>query len=134
VAGISSNSGCPEMAVPTQVLERVESQLKLLYFQSGKATFKNGVLEKLEDVAALLKVYPNAKFRIEGYTDSEGTDLFNQKLSQARADLVRNTLIKQGMNENNLVAVGFGENNPIASNETAAGKAENRRVVIVVIR
>jgi OOP family OmpA-OmpF porin len=82
----------------------------------------------------LLKVYPNAKFRIEGYTDSEGTDLFNQKLSQARADLVRNTLIKQGMNENNLVAVGFGENNPIASNETAAGKAENRRVVIVVIR
>lgn len=129
-----TNEGCPDILVPVQVLSHIESKVKLINFNSGKATFKNGVLSKLEDVAKLLIEYPHVKFRIEGYTDSSGSDLLNQRLSQARAELVRNTLIKLGINENNIVAVGFGENNPIDSNKTTAGKTKNRRVVVVAIR
>ena len=132
VFGVFSKAGCPE-GVPSEILERVEKQINLVYFDSGRAVFKGDAILRLKEISNSLKLYPNAKFRIEGYTDSEGSDLFNQELSQARADLIRNYLIKFGLNENNLIAVGFGENEPIDSNETINGKAANRRAVIVVI-
>jgi outer membrane protein OmpA-like peptidoglycan-associated protein len=78
----------------------------------------------------ILKNYPNAKFSIEGHTDSDGSDKLNQKLSEDRANAVRNVLIENGIKAENLTAVGFGESKPIGSNKTKAGKAENRRTEV----
>ena len=131
VAGLASNKGCPE--VTAAVLESVKVEAKSIYFNSGKATFKSeDVPVKIESISSLLKQYPNAKFSIEGHTDSDGSDAFNQKLSQERADVVRNALIERGMKAANLTAVGYGESKPVASNKTAAGKAKNRRTEVVL--
>ncbi len=131
VAGPVSNKGCPE--VTAAVIESVKVEAKSIYFNSGKATFKSeDVPVKIESISSLLKQYPNAKFSIEGHTDSDGSDAFNQKLSQERADVVRNALIERGIKAANLTAVGYGESKPIASNKTAAGKAKNRRTEVVL--
>lgn len=135
VFGIASNSGCPEIKVPTQiVLNKIESELKNIYFHSNRAVLLNDVSTVIHGIAKILEEYPTAIFRIEGHTDATGTDLFNQNLSQARADLIRNLLIKNGVNPTNIVAVGFGESKPIATNKTPKGRARNRRVVIVLIK
>ena len=73
---------------------------------------------------------PNAKFNVEGHTDSDGSDAYNQKLSEERANVVKMALIQRGVNGDNLNAVGFGESAPIATNKTAKGKAENRRTEV----
>ena len=131
VAGPASNKGCPE--VTAAVLESVKVEAKSIYFNSGKSTFKSeDVPVKIESISTLLKQYPTAKFSIEGHTDSDGSDASNQKLSQERADVVRNALIERGLKAENLTAVGYGESKPIASNKTAAGKAKNRRTEVVL--
>jgi OOP family OmpA-OmpF porin len=131
VAGPASNKGCPE--VTAAVLESVKVEAKSIYFNSGKSTFKSeDVPVKIESISTLLKQYPTAKFSIEGHTDSDGSDASNQKLSQERADVVRNALIERGIKAANLTAVGYGESKPIASNKTAAGKAKNRRTEVVL--
>ena len=131
VAGLASNKGCPE--VTAAVLETVSMDAKSIYFNTGKATFRSeDVPVKIESISALLKQYPTAKFSIEGHTDSDGSDAFNQKLSQERADVVKNALIERGMKAENLSAVGYGESKPVATNKTAAGKAKNRRTEVVL--
>jgi len=131
VAGLASNKGCPE--VTAAVLESVKVEAKSIYFNSGKSTFKSeDVPVKIESISILLKQYPTAKFSIEGHTDSDGSDEFNQKLSQERADVVKNVLIERGMKAENLTAVGYGESKPVAPNTTAAGKAKNRRTEVVL--
>ena len=131
VAGLASNKGCPE--VTAAVLETVSMDAKSIYFNTGKATFRSeDVPVKIESISALLKQYPTAKFSIEGHTDSVGSDAFNQKLSQERADVVKNALIERGMKAENLSAVGYGESKPVATNKTAAGKAKNRRTEVVL--
>jgi OOP family OmpA-OmpF porin len=131
VAGPASNRGCPE--VTTEALEDLKVQARAIYFNSGKATFKTGDKEtpaRLDAIKEILKNYPNAKFSIEGHTDSDGSDKLNQKLSEERATAVMNALIERGVNVDNLVSKGFGESQPVASNKTAAGKAQNRRTEI----
>ncbi len=131
VAGLASNKGCPE--VTAAVLESVSVDAKSIYFNTGKSTFRSeDVPVKIESISTLLKQYPTAKFSIEGHTDSDGSDAFNQKLSQERADVVKNALIERGMKAENLSAVGYGESKPVASNKTAAGKAKNRRTEVVL--
>jgi OOP family OmpA-OmpF porin len=131
VAGPASNRGCPE--VTSEALEDLKVQARAVYFNSGKATFKTGDTEtpaRLEAIKEILKNYPNAKFSIEGHTDSTGSAKVNQKLSEDRANAVMNALIERGVNPENLVAKGFGSTVPVASNKTAAGKAQNRRTEI----
>lgn len=131
VAGPASNRGCPE--VTTEALEDLKVQARAIYFNSGKATFKTGDKEtpaRLDAIKEILKNYPNAKFSIEGHTDSDGSDKLNQKLSEERATAVMNALIERGVNVDNLVSKGFGESQPVATNKTAAGKAQNRRTEI----
>jgi OOP family OmpA-OmpF porin len=131
VPGPASNKGCPE--VTEQVLADLKVQARAVYFNSGKATFKTGDKEtqaRLEAIKEILKNYPNAKFSIEGHTDSDGSDKLNQKLSEDRAAAVMNGLIERGVNVNNLTSKGFGETMPVATNKTAAGKAQNRRTEI----
>jgi outer membrane protein OmpA-like peptidoglycan-associated protein len=83
-------------------------------------------------MANILKNYPNAKFSIEGHTDSDGSDAYNQKLSEDRANVVKNALVERGISADNLIAVGFGETKPVATNKTAKGKAQNRRTEVLL--
>ena len=131
VAGPISNRGCPE--VTTEVIESLKIQARSVFFNSGKSTFKTGdaaTIASLDAMREILRNYPNAKFSIEGHTDSDGSNAYNQKLSEDRANAVRNALIEKGVNANNLTAVGFGETKPVASNKTATGKAQNRRTEV----
>ncbi|MBS7232805.1 OmpA family protein [Flavobacterium psychroterrae] len=131
VAGPASNRGCPE--VTAEALEDLKVQARAVYFNSGKATFKTGdkeTLARLDAIKQILINYPNAKFSVEGHTDSDGSDKLNQKLSEDRAAAVMNALIERGVNVDNLQSKGFGESQPVASNKTAAGKAQNRRTEI----
>jgi outer membrane protein OmpA-like peptidoglycan-associated protein len=131
VAGLLSNNGCPEVTAAD--IDKISTDAKSIYFHTGKSTFRSeDVPVKIESISTLLKQYPTAKFSIEGHTDSDGSDASNQKLSQERADVVRNALIERGMKAENLSAVGYGESKPVASNKTAAGKAKNRRTEVVL--
>ena len=80
-----------------------------------------------------LAQYPNSDAIIEGHTDSNGSDDYNQGLSKRRAETVKMALIsKYGINPNRLTAVGYGESRPIATNETSDGRYTNRRVMVVI--
>jgi outer membrane protein OmpA-like peptidoglycan-associated protein len=102
-------------------------------FVSGKAELLPIAQQKLNDVAEALKQTEDEKaIKIEGYTDSRGSDETNLKLSQQRAEAVRSYLVARGVKPERVTAEGKGEQNPIASNDTAEGRANNRRVEIIV--
>jgi outer membrane protein OmpA-like peptidoglycan-associated protein len=101
-------------------------------FATGKYTLKPQTQISLAKVAGILQSYPGLKLQVEGYTDNTGSDMFNQKLSENRADAVRSFLIAQGVSPNNITSTGYGESNPVADNSTSAGRAKNRRVQLVV--
>lgn len=101
-------------------------------FDFNQATLKPDAKEKLAKVSGILLAYPTLHLSVEGYTDSIGTDDYNQKLSERRAGAVRDYLTSNGINAANVQAQGFGKANPVASNDTAAGRQQNRRVEMVV--
>ena len=101
-------------------------------FATGKYALKPQTQISLAKVAGILQSYPGLKLQVEGYTDNTGSDMFNQKLSENRADAVRSFLIAQGVSPNNISSTGYGESNPVADNNTSAGRAKNRRVQLVV--
>ena len=103
-------------------------------FESGGDSLSNLAERKLDTVAHALAAYPDRAIRIDGYTDSQGNENKNQELSQRRADAVREYLEQRGVDAERLRAEGKGEANPIASNDTAEGRASNRRVEIIVDR
>lgn len=101
-------------------------------FDTGKFTLKPLAREKLAKISGIVIAHPGLKLEVEGHTDNVGTDELNQKLSEQRADSVRGYLIQQGLNAAIVTARGFGEAQPVASNDTAAGRAQNRRVEMIV--
>jgi hypothetical protein len=101
-------------------------------FDFNKYTLKPEAREKLAKVSGILLGYPNLKLQIEGYTDSIGSDDYNQKLSEERAGTVRDYLVSQSVPDGNVSAAGFGKSRPVADNSTNAGRAQNRRVELVV--
>lgn len=101
-------------------------------FDFGKYSLKQDTEIKLARVGGILLTYPDLKVQVEGYTDNIGSQEYNQKLSQQRADAVRDFLVSQGVQANNITSTGYGESDPIASNSTSAGRAQNRRVQLVV--
>lgn len=101
-------------------------------FDFNQATLKPDAREKLAKVCGILLAYPTLHMNVEGHTDSIGTDEYNLKLSQRRADAVRDYLTSNGISMTNVEAIGLGKANPVASNDTAAGRQQNRRVEMVV--
>jgi len=101
-------------------------------FDFGQYSLKPEAREKLAKVSGILLAHPGLNLQVEGYTDNVGSDEFNQKLSDQRANAVSDYLISQGIPQDRVSARGFGKNNPIASNDNAAGRQQNRRVQIVV--
>ena len=101
-------------------------------FDFNKYSLKPEAREKLAKISGILLAYPDLKVQVEGYTDNIGSDDYNQNLSEKRADSVRDYLVSQSVQEANISAEGFGKNNPIADNSTDRGRAQNRRVELVV--
>ena len=101
-------------------------------FDTASSTLKPGAREKLARVAGILATHPDLHIEVEGHTDSVGTEEYNQKLSERRAASVKGYLLQQKIPANELASAGFGESKPVASNNTAAGRQQNRRVELVV--
>ena len=108
---------------------KVELDVK---FDFDKAVVKSQYLPDIKNVAQFMQQYPATNTTVNGYTDSVGTDAYNQKLSQRRADSVRQALVQQGVSAGRVDAVGHGKADPIATNSTDEGRALNRRVEAVV--
>jgi outer membrane protein OmpA-like peptidoglycan-associated protein len=101
-------------------------------FATGKSDLKGGAAGNLGKLAVFLNRYTDRTVTIEGYTDSVGSNEYNDALSQRRADSVKDYLVRQGVASNRLVASGKGEGSPIAGNDSATGREQNRRVEVVI--
>ena len=101
-------------------------------FDFNKATLRPGAREKLAKVAGIVLAHPGLKTEAEGHADAIGTDQYNQRLSERRAESVRTFLVEQGITAEAVTAQGFGESRPVATNGTAEGRQQNRRVELVV--
>ena len=101
-------------------------------FRSGSFELAPGARERLAKVSGIVLAYPSLHVTIEGHTDSIGSDDYNQQLSEHRAQAVRDYFIQQGINAASVEAHGYGKNEPIASNDTAEGRQQNRRVELIL--
>jgi outer membrane protein OmpA-like peptidoglycan-associated protein len=101
-------------------------------FKSGSYELLAGARERLAKVSGIVLAYPSLRLSVEGHTDSIGTDDYNQQLSEHRAEAVRDYLVQQGIAGDTIVASGFGKTAPVASNDTAEGRQQNRRVELVL--
>jgi outer membrane protein OmpA-like peptidoglycan-associated protein len=121
-----------------RILETRESARGLIVsmpdvlFDFDRYTLRPGAREKLAKVAGVVLAYPDLRLEVEGHTDSMGSDDYNQRLSDRRAESVRAFLVEQGIETGSIVSRGFGEVRPVVTNDTAEGRQQNRRVELVV--
>jgi outer membrane protein OmpA-like peptidoglycan-associated protein len=101
-------------------------------FDTASANLKPGAREKLARVAGVLLSQPGLQVTVEGHTDSVGSETYNQGLSERRASSVRDYLVRQGIQPGAVGTAGLGESQPVVSNDTSAGRQQNRRVEIVI--
>jgi outer membrane protein OmpA-like peptidoglycan-associated protein len=118
-------------------VERDGENLKLTFdsailFDTNKTDLKATSMDNLTKVASVLTEYPKTDLIIEGHTDSQGTETYNQDLSERRADSVKSFLIEKGVAPSRLQTRGYGEMSPIASNDSAEGRSQNRRVEVKI--
>lgn len=132
IAGVPENYGCP--IVTEKVQKQLNDYAKTILFDTGKSSIKAQSEEVLSNIIAILKEYPAAKFTIEGHTDSVGSEKLNLELSETRALSVKDYLTTHGIDEFRLSAKGYGEAKPIDTNKTSAGRANNRRVEINLVK
>jgi len=132
VAGTVANNGCPE--VTEEVQKQLNDYARTILFDTGKSSIKAESTSVMVDIIQILNEYPNARFTVEGHTDSVGSASLNQRLSEERANAVRDFLIDKGIGADRLVAAGYGEDRPIANNNTRSGRSQNRRVEINLIK
>jgi OmpA-OmpF porin, OOP family len=128
VKGTIENKGCPEMAVAD--VKKITQIASRIFFETNSDKLKVASLSQLDELTTILKKYDAANLTIEGHADSQGDDAYNLTLSQKRTEAVKTYLMSKGIMESRLQAIGYGETNPIASNNTADGRAKNRRVVL----
>ncbi len=103
-----------------------------ILFEFDKATIKAGADRTLERVAEFLNEYPKRKVRVEGFTDNVGSDDYNLDLSERRARSIKQRLIDDGVQASRISTRGYGESHPVASNDSEAGRLQNRRVEIII--
>jgi outer membrane protein OmpA-like peptidoglycan-associated protein len=104
-----------------------------ILFDTGKAQLKTAATDNLTKMADIMKKYPENVLTVKGYTDSTGSKAINTKLSEQRASAVKNQLVAGGIPASTITVVGMADANPVAGNDTAAGRAQNRRVEIEVV-
>lgn len=128
-AGSLENQGCPVVKKDTdEIREKLDYTAKNILFNLGSNQLTDSSYAALDDLAEILKDHPDWHLTVEGYTDNEGTPQRNLILSEKRAQVVKNYLVKMGVMEKNLTATGFGQENPRADNSTPKGRSANRRV------
>jgi outer membrane protein OmpA-like peptidoglycan-associated protein len=101
-------------------------------FDTAKFSLRPEAREKLAKVAGIVSGHPGLRLAVEGHTDNVGGDDYNQQLSEQRGSAVRDYLTQQGMQQDSVTTKGFGKTQPIATNETASGRQQNRRVELVI--
>lgn len=127
-AGPQSNNGCPEVKLNAADQKLLQDVSKNVEFKSASAELKASSVKIMRDLAGLMKKYPNSKLTIGGHTDNVGVAANNLKLSESRAIACMEFLKKQGIVANRMSARGFGDTQPKATNDTPAGRKQNRRV------
>lgn len=124
--------------IPGTTVERVSEDTLLVHFDSDilfatdSSALSGSSRATLGDVAAVLQEYPKTAVVVQGHTDSTGSEEHNQELSERRANAVRGYLASQGVDPARLAAMGFGETMPVADNDSAAGRQQNRRVDVML--
>ena len=126
----------PPAAAPAAPAAQPREMFRLegVYFDFDKATLKDAGKTKLDSAVTILGRYPDMRVEIQGHTDSIGTEAYNEGLSERRAVAVREYLVSKGVPASRLTTRGFGESQPASDNGTGAGRAQNRRVVLIEIR
>ncbi|MBL7729196.1 MAG: OmpA family protein [Dinghuibacter sp.] len=130
VAGVRSNQGCPE--IKEEDVKKVEFAAKNIYFATGSAKLLAKSYKPLDEVAKILNENNGLKLNIDGHTDNTGNADKNSALSQTRADAVKAYLASKGVSEDSMTATGHGSDEPVADNNTASGRAKNRRVELKI--
>ena len=131
VAGPVSNKGCPEIAIEDK--KTLDIAMRSVQFETGKAVLKPESFAILNQIASIVKKYPDFNLAISGHTDNTGSPVLNQGLSERRAKACYDYLISQGIAASRLSHVGFGDSRPIADNKTDTGRSLNRRVEFQMI-
>lgn len=116
----------------TQTARGIVLTLGDVLFDTGKSELKSGAARKLDQLAQFLNDHPDRRVEIDGFTDSVGTDSYNEELSQNRADSVRSALLARGIDGTRITTQGFGKEYPVATNTDASGRQLNRRVEVVI--
>jgi outer membrane protein OmpA-like peptidoglycan-associated protein len=129
--GPADNDGCPKPKFIVVTKEKIELKQKV-HFATNKSTIYSDSFPMLTEVAGVLKARAEIKVRIEGHTDSRGTMAHNMKLSQARAESVKQFLVGQGVDPERMEARGFGPTQPIDDNRTSKGRENNRRTEFII--
>ena len=124
-------------AIPGAEVQRRDDSLLVhfsdaILFETGKSNLMPGAYDRLSALARTLNNYPDSDVIVKGHTDGMGSETLNQRLSEERADRVRNYLVSEGITPRRLTAIGFGESLPVTSNDTPDGRAQNRRVEIEI--
>ena len=102
-------------------------------FDFDKSTLKPGAKDILDHAVSVIQTSSSSRFRVSGHTDSVGSDAYNQRLSERRANAVSEYLVQHGVSVQRLDTAAYGESRPVATNDTAEGRAQNRRVEIDAI-
>ncbi|WP_067148671.1 DUF5723 family protein [Pseudotamlana agarivorans] len=135
VAGTVANNGCPEVPKVTEaVMKTLNAYAKTILFHNGKSTVLDESKQVLDNIVGILHEYPDSHFSIDGHTDSSGSEALNQRLSEERASTVMTYFIEHGISSDRLTSKGYGESNPIDDNSTAAGRRNNRRVEVTLVK
>ncbi len=129
--GPPTQAGCPRLYQDVELTARKVVIKQQVFFETNLAKIRTTSFGLLTTVAAVLKDYPSIRLEVQGHTDDRGNDAHNLKLSQGRAEAVREYLIGQGIEPHRLTARGYGETDPIESNKKPSGRATNRRVEFV---
>ena len=131
VMGDANNNGCP--VVKPDVAKRLQFAARGINFETGNATIKPASYPMLDEVVSIINEYKDYDLKMGGHTDNVGNDASNLKLSQSRVDAVKTYLVNKGVADNRIAATGYGETVPIADNNTAKGKEQNRRVELDLV-
>ncbi|MGM0453789.1 MAG: outer membrane beta-barrel domain-containing protein [Thermodesulfobacteriota bacterium] len=121
---------CPNTPAGANVNDRGCWEVKDLQFEVGAAAIRPAYQDNLKRIVKILEQNPDIEAEIQGHTDSQGAESMNRELSERRARAVRDFLVENGIDSDRLTYKGYGESKPVASNDTAEGRAKNRRVEI----
>lgn len=132
VNGFEDKDGCPD-EVPKEV-EAFSGVVKGILFETGKSEIRTKSFNVLNQAVEIFKKYPSIRVEIQGHTDDRGRESYNQKLSEARAEAVREYLVAQGIDASRITSRGFGPSSPVASNKSKRGRAENRRIEFQIVQ